>query len=84
MTSIVDILEVDWYSSGLFVMLGNGTNGRGDATFATPVEYASGDAPAMPVAADLDLDSVPDIVVTSYSGTSPPAAIYYGQGLCGP
>jgi hypothetical protein len=56
------------------VMLGNA-----DGTFQAPVSYRTGEIPRSPVLADLNGDSVPDLVVAN-AGTSNDISVLLGNG----
>lgn len=68
--SILDLASVSYLSNSAYVLLGNGTAGRGDGTFATPSSYAVGAAPMSLVHGQLDDDASEDLAVANMNGHS--------------
>lgn len=68
-------------ATGLRVLLGNGTAGKGDGTFAAPVSYSTGANPSSVTSGDLDADGITDIVVGN-AGTNS-VSILLGNGTSG-
>ncbi len=68
-------------ATGLRVLLGNGTAGRGDGTFGTPVNYATGSTPSSIASGDLNGDGITDLV-TGNAGTNT-LSVFLGNGTAG-
>ncbi|MDX2176610.1 MAG: VCBS repeat-containing protein [Candidatus Sumerlaeia bacterium] len=62
---IMDIATANLGSDSVSVLLGNGTGGMGNGTFANAVEYPVGDGPYGIVAADLSGDGILDIATAN-------------------
>lgn len=62
---ILDIVTADMSSDQISVLLGNGTLGVGDGTFAPAVSYPTGDGPRRLVLADFNVDGLWDAAVTN-------------------
>jgi len=68
-------------ATGLRVLLGNGTAGKGDGTFAAPVSYATGSSPSSVAAGDLNGDGITDLVVGNAGANS--VSVLLGNGTAG-
>jgi hypothetical protein len=66
---------------GLRILYGNGTSGRGDATFSLGPNYATGTAPFHIATGDFDADGLADLIVCN-TGTNT-IGLYKGQGSGG-
>jgi len=62
---VLDIVTADMMSDQISVLLGNGTGGVGDGTFAPAVSYPAGNQPRRLVLADFNLDGILDAAVTN-------------------
>ena len=79
---IPDLAVANNAVSGTFsVLLGRGTNGAGDGTFAAPVSYAVGLRPTAIAAADVNEDGITDLLITCRSSNAVFVAL--GQGSNG-
>jgi hypothetical protein len=78
--SIVDLVAVSSSEASAVVLLGGGSSGRGDGTFAVASEYALGPGPRLVVNADLDRDSILDLVVAS--SVTGNVSVLLGEGSC--
>jgi hypothetical protein len=56
-----DLATTDWVAGGVSVL-----RGRGDGTFEGPLQFGAGPDTWTVVAADLNLDGLPDIAVASF------------------
>ena len=73
---ILDLVAVDGNSPNVWVLLGNGTLGLGDATFGAPVPYPTVGTLNQGVAiGDFDHDGAPDLAVVRYGGCNCPTTI---------
>ncbi|MEO9806445.1 MAG: FG-GAP-like repeat-containing protein [Reichenbachiella sp.] len=64
----VDIAVVDW-DNDVVSILRNTSSGVGVISFATKVDFATGDQPSRVAIADIDLDLKPDLLVANASGS---------------
>ncbi len=62
---IPDVATANYFGNTVAVLMGNGTGGRGDGTFAPPVYYAVGAGPYFIVTADLNHDGIADLVTAN-------------------
>ncbi len=75
---ILDLTVANQESDSVSVLLGNGTNGRGNGTFAAKRAYAAEDGPRPLATADFNSDGILDLAVTNLTSNS--IAILLGQG----
>jgi hypothetical protein len=75
---VLDLIVVNSASNSLSVLLGNGSEGRGDGTFAQKVDIPTGEHPLVVGAADLDGNNILDLLVTSIREDS--VSLYLGGG----
>ena len=68
-------------ASGLRVLIGNGTAGKGDGTFADVVSYAVGSTPSSIASGDLNGDGITDLVVGNAGASS--VSVLLGNGSAG-
>ena len=61
---ITDLVVANKFSSNISILLGRGTAGVGNGTFAPAVNYPTGGFPFQIVAEDLDRDGITDIAVS--------------------
>jgi hypothetical protein len=64
---IADLAVANRDSDNVSVLLGNGSDGRGDGTFAASVNYGVGVKPYKVATADLDNDGILDLVTANHS-----------------
>jgi hypothetical protein len=77
---ILDLAVVNNDSSNVSVLLGNGSGGRGDGTFAPKVDYPTGTRPWTVTAGDFNTDSILDLAVTNYSSANVSVLLGNGSG----
>ncbi len=75
---ISDLAVANGGSASVSILLGNGSGGNGDGTFAAPVNYATAVTPTRIVVADFNNDAIDDLAVTCYNGGT--FAVLLGQG----
>lgn len=75
---ILDLVTCNLGSDNISVLEGRGTGGAGDGTFEAPETFAAGDGPRALVAADVNGDSVLDLL-TANSGSND-VAVLLGDG----
>ncbi|MFN0151613.1 MAG: FG-GAP-like repeat-containing protein [bacterium] len=76
---IIDLAATN--SSGVNVLLGNGSAGVGNGTFGAPATFLAGSNPQRLAVADFNEDGIADIAVSN--GTSNTVSILMGQGANG-
>jgi hypothetical protein len=79
--SILDLAVANINSANVSVLLGNGSTGRGDGTFATKVDYPTGSSPVMVATGDFNTDSILDLVVANADGSN--VSVLMGNGSSG-
>jgi hypothetical protein len=67
---------------GVSILLGLGSGGVGDATFAAPVTYTAGNSPADIIAGDFNDDGITDLAVAN-SESAGKASLLLGRGSAG-
>ncbi len=78
---IKDLAVTNNGSGSISILLGNGTEGQGDATFAMAINYSVGEAPSSIATADLNGDLISDIVTTNILSND--LSILFGNGSNG-
>lgn len=78
---IVDLVVANKWSSNLSVLIGAGSGGVGNGTFAAAVNYPTGGYPFQIVIEDFDRDSIDDVAVSLNS--VPKVALLRGGGSGG-
>jgi hypothetical protein len=76
---VTDLAVCNSSSNSVSVLLGNGTPGAPDGTFAAALTALSGNGPHTVAVADYDHDGRPDLVVASNSAT-PGSTVLLGRG----
>jgi hypothetical protein len=75
---ILDLAVANYFSDDLSILLGNGSGGRGDGTFATKADYPAGNAPRSVTTGDFDGNGILDLAVANnYSDN---VSIFLGNG----
>jgi len=77
---ILDLVVANASSNNVSVLLGNGTNGTGDGTFAPAVNYATGQTPVAVVVGDFNSDGRRDLAVANNNALSNSVSILLGNG----
>lgn len=77
---ILDLVVCNASSNTISVLLGHGTNGTGDGTFAPAVNYATGQTPVAVVVGDFNSDGRRDLAVTCNNALSSCVSILLGNG----
>ena len=73
---VLDLVAVDGNSPNVWVLLGHGSLGLGDATFGAPVSYPTVGTLNQGVAVgDFDHDGAPDLAVVRYGGCNCPTTV---------
>lgn len=75
---ITDLVTANQGSDDLSVLLGNGSQGIGDGTFAAPLTYAAGEDPVSVASGDFNKDGIPDLVTANNDNNS--VLILLGDG----
>ncbi len=78
---ILDLVTTAWADDRVNVLLGNGSGGKGDGTFATKVIYFCGDGPYGVKTGDFNEDGITDLITTNKNGDS--FSILLGNGSAG-
>jgi hypothetical protein len=84
---ILDLITVGWSIYGFKVLPGNGSNGVGDGTFGTPVNYTSGFGTGLAtgqndvITGDFDNDGRIDVAVVNKQTENVSIAINNGSGF---
>jgi hypothetical protein len=78
---ILDMAEANEGASTVSVLLGNGTGGRGDGTFAIKVDYPAGNTPTSVATGDFNSDGVLDLAVANQLSNN--VSIFLGNGSGG-
>ena len=78
---ILDLAAADLSGGAVAVLLGRGSAGTGDGTFAAPVRYAAGSDPWDLIVGDFNEDGISDLAVTDNHGGT--VAILRGLGSGG-
>ncbi|NMB76521.1 MAG: hypothetical protein GYA21_15490 [Myxococcales bacterium] len=63
--AILDVVAADSGSNGVSVLLGGGSDGRGDGTFQAKADYAAGTGPSAIAVGDFNRDGNPDLAVAN-------------------
>jgi len=77
---ILDLVVANDGSGRVSVLLGNGSGGHGNGTFATQVTYTTGTNPFAIAVADFNADSVPDLAVANYGSNNVTISLGNGNG----
>ena len=78
---IQDLAVANYSSNNVSILLGNGFNGQGNGTFASPWNYAAGSRPIDISVGDFNSDGIQDLAVTNYFGNN--LSILLGDGING-
>ena len=78
---ILDLVVTNASSNNISILLGNGSGGVGNGTFAAAVNYATQLTPAQVTVADFNSDGRWDLAVTNDQGTSNSVSILLGNGV---
>jgi hypothetical protein len=78
--SLLDLAVTSYGPCKVSILLGNGSSGRGNGTFAPKVDYAVGSGPYWVEAGDFNADSILDLVTANYDGHS--VSVLFGRGAC--
>ncbi|MCB2156404.1 VCBS repeat-containing protein [bacterium] len=78
---IADLAVSNSLAAGISVLLGNGSGGIGDGTFASQVIYGVGPSPYCVVAGDFDSDGIVDLAAANFN--SDDVSILFGNGSGG-
>jgi hypothetical protein len=79
--SILDLAVTNYDANTVSVLLGNGSNGRGNGTFAAKADYAVGNCPFQMTTGDFDADKIPDLAVSNYCSSN--VSVLLGNGSSG-
>jgi hypothetical protein len=79
--SVHDLVVVGWDSNTVSVLLGYGSGGRGDGTFAPKVDYPTGIEPWSVETGDFNSDGILDLVVGNVTSAS--VSVFLGNGSFG-
>jgi hypothetical protein len=79
---ILDLAVANRYSNNLSILLGNGSGGRGDGTFATKVDYPTETAPMSVTTGDFNSDGILDLAVAN-GGSNNLMSVLLGNGSGG-
>jgi len=77
---ILDLAVANSSSNNVSILLGNGSGGVGNGTFAAAVNYATQSTPAQIAIADFNSDGRWDLAVTNNNGASNSVSILLGNG----
>jgi hypothetical protein len=77
---ILDLVVASWGTS-ISVLLGNGSGGRGDGTFAAKVDYVVGNNPHSVVTGDFNADGILDLAVANTNSND--VSVFLGNGSGG-
>jgi hypothetical protein len=77
---ILDLVVSHWFSDAVGVLLGQGSGGVGDGTFAPAVAYATGELPRDVVVADFDGDGILDLAAACFDDASVSVLLGSGDG----
>jgi hypothetical protein len=77
---ILDLAVANGGSNSLSILLGHGSDGQGDGTFTTKVDYLTGNDPTSVTSGDFNSDGILDLAVTN--GSSGNVSILLGKGEC--
>lgn len=80
----LDLAAAAQSANKVSVLLGNSSGGKGDGTFAVAVDYGVGSGPVCVVAANLDSDEEPDLVVSNLDSGTVSVLLNIGDGSFGP
>jgi hypothetical protein len=75
---ILDLAVANWSSNNVSIFLGNGSSGRGNGTFASKVNYPTGNGPRGVAGGDFNADGILDLTVANYD--SDDVSILLGNG----
>ncbi|MCK9459069.1 MAG: VCBS repeat-containing protein [Proteobacteria bacterium] len=78
---VLDLAVNNFLDNDISILLGDGVDGIGDGTFASPVDYPTGEGPYAIEVADLDEDDVFDLVTANISDNT--ISILFGNGSDG-
>jgi hypothetical protein len=78
---ILDLVVANGGSNNVSILLGNGSSGRADGTFAAKVDYAAGNSPYSVATGDFNQDGILDLAVTNHSSNT--VSILLGNGSSG-
>jgi surface antigen len=76
---ILDLAVVNSNSDSLSILLGYGSNGKGDGTFTARVDYITGNGPMSAATGDFDADGILDLAVTNAGSDSLSILLGYGS-----
>ena len=80
---ITDLAIANLFSDSISVLLGNGSVGNGDGTFAPQVVYATGDQPKCVTTGDFNLDGITDLVTANIGSGNISVILGNGSGGIG-
>ncbi|MCB1036282.1 MAG: VCBS repeat-containing protein, partial [Acidobacteria bacterium] len=80
---ILDLAVPNTPSNNVGILLGQGSGGMGDGTFAAAVTYATGAAPRAVAVADLDEDGILDLATVNSTGLNVSVLLGNGSGGVG-
>jgi hypothetical protein len=78
---ILDLAVGNFTSNNVSILLGNGSGGQGNGTFAEKVDYTAGDGPASVTTGDFDADGILDLAVGNFDSYD--VSILLGNGSGG-
>ena len=78
---ILDLAVVSMNTNAVNILLGNGTNGRGDGTFGDRTAFSTGSTPVAAAIRDLDADGILDLVVAEWGAGN--VSVLLGNGSNG-
>jgi hypothetical protein len=77
---ILDLVTANGNSDNVSILLGNGSSGRGDGTFAPKVDYPVGANPRFVAAGDFNADAVLDLATANYGSDNVSVLLGNGDG----
>ncbi|MEQ8819745.1 MAG: FG-GAP-like repeat-containing protein [Sumerlaeia bacterium] len=81
--SVPDLATANSFSDDLSVLLGNGSGGVGEGTFAPPVNYPAGDYPYSVTTGDFNDDGITDLVTANFYSDEVSVLLGSGSGGVG-